>query len=180
MACASIGCNALDAAEAAFAVTDPPIDLSDQNWTDALVHVLFWMLAFIVFLQYFTRYVMNDSIAWTEEISIAIMVVMTLAAAGSAVARERHVRIEYFMERGSPQRQRLFALIAAAAVVVLFGALAVLGGRMVWDEYRFGETSPGIGVPKWWYSIWLPLLSATITLRAVGVFIRRWREGAAR
>ncbi len=138
------------------------------------------LLALITLANVVLRYLTDQSIAWTEEISIAIMVVMTLAATGSAVARERHVRIEYFMERGSPQRQRLFALIAAAAVVVLFGAMAVLGGRMVWDEYRFGETSPGIGVPKWWYSIWLPLLSATITLRALGVLVRRWREGGPR
>jgi len=133
------------------------------------------VLAVITFANVVLRYLTDQSIAWTEEISIAIMIVMTLAAAGSAVARERHVRIEYFMERGSPQRQRLFALVAAGAVVVLFGAMAILGARMAWDEYRFGETSPGIGVPKWWYSIWLPILSATIMLRAIGVFMRKWR-----
>jgi hypothetical protein len=39
---------------------------------------------------------------------------------------------------------------------------------MVWDDIRYGETSPGIGVPQWWYSIWLPLLSTAIALRALG------------
>lgn len=147
---------------------------------DVFAAVCMGVLAVITFTNVVLRYLTDQSIAWTEEISIAIMIVMTLAAAGSAVARERHVRIEYFMERGSPQRQRLFALVAAGAVVVLFGAMAVLGTRMVWDEYRFGETSPGIGVPKWWYSIWLPILSATIMLRAAGVFVRKWRSRAAR
>jgi TRAP-type C4-dicarboxylate transport system permease small subunit len=54
--------------------------------------------------------------------------------------------------------------------------MAVLGTRMVWDEYRFGETSPGIGLPKWWYSVWLPILSVGIALRAGGVFLRKWRN----
>jgi len=133
-------------------------------------------LALITFANVILRYLTDESIAWTEEISIAIMVVMTLAAAGAAVARERHIRIDYFIERGSRERQRLFALIGAAAVILLFGAMAVLGTRMVWDEYRFGETSPGIGLPKWWYSIWLPVLSVAIALRAAGVFFRKWRE----
>jgi len=44
------------------------------------------------------------------------------------------------------------------------------------DEFRFEETSPGIGVPTWWYTIWLPLLSTTIALRGVGLFVRRWKE----
>src|SRR5512134_302861 len=131
------------------------------------------VLALITFANVILRYLTDESIAWTEEISIALMVVMTMAAAGAAVARERHIRIDYFLERGSPQRQRLFALIGA--VVLLFAVMAVLSGRMVWDEYRFGETSPGIGVPKWWYSIWLPILSVAIVLRAGGVLVRKWR-----
>ena len=143
---------------------------------DIFAAVCMGVLALITFANVVLRYLTDQSIAWTEEISIAIMIVMTLAAAGSAVARERHVAIEYFMERGSPQRRRVLALIAAGSVVVLFAAMAILGGRMVWDEYRFGETSPGIGVPKWWYSIWLPILSVTIALRGVGVFMRKWRQ----
>jgi TRAP-type C4-dicarboxylate transport system permease small subunit len=133
-------------------------------------------LALITFANVTLRYLTDESIAWTEEISIALMVVMTLAAAGAAVARERHIRIDYFLERGSPQRRRLFELIGAGAVILLFAAMAVLGTRMAWDEYRFGETSPGIGLPKWWYSIWLPILSVAITLRAAGVFLRNWRH----
>src|SRR4029079_6906267 len=36
---------------------------------DWIAFVIFWSLAFIVFLQFFTRYVLNDSLSWTEEIA---------------------------------------------------------------------------------------------------------------
>jgi hypothetical protein len=36
---------------------------------DWVAIVLFWGLALIVFLQFFTRYILNDSFAWTEEIA---------------------------------------------------------------------------------------------------------------
>jgi TRAP-type C4-dicarboxylate transport system permease small subunit len=136
------------------------------------------VLALITFANVVLRYLTDQSIAWTEEISIAVMVVMTLAAAAAAVARERHIRIDYFLERGSPRRRRALALIGTGAVVVFFVALAVLSARIVWDEYRFDETSPGIGVPKWWYTVWLPILSVAIVARAVGLFTRRWKERA--
>ena len=61
-------------------------------------------------------------------------------------------------------------------VTLLFGLMVVLSVRLVWDDYRYGETSPGIGVPQWWYSIWLPIIAAAITLRAIGFLIRRWRN----
>ena len=56
------------------------------------------------------------------------------------------------------------------------GLIAALSVRMVWDDYRFEETSPGIGVPAWWYSIWLPIVSLAIALRAIGLFVRRGRK----
>ncbi|HBS98909.1 MAG TPA: TRAP transporter small permease, partial [Citreicella sp.] len=42
------------------------IDLSDLRWQDGLVLAIFWILALVVFLQFFTRYVLNDSLGWTE------------------------------------------------------------------------------------------------------------------
>ena len=34
----------------------------------------------------------------------------------------------------------------------MFALLLVLGGRLVWDEYRFEVTSPGLGEPQWIYT----------------------------
>src|SRR5215216_4788806 len=42
------------------------IEHHPEDW---LAFVIFWSLAFIVFLQFFTRYVLNDSLSWTEEIA---------------------------------------------------------------------------------------------------------------
>ena len=35
---------------------------------------------------------------------------------------------------------------------------------MAWDDYNFEVTSPSLGVPQWWYTIWLPLLSIVIMI----------------
>ena len=66
--------------------------------------------------------------------------------------------------------------MSAAGICVLFLAMTILGGRMAYDEFHFDETSPGIGIPKWIYTVWLPILSLAIALRALGVVIRRARE----
>ena len=105
------------------------------------------------------------------------MIALALIAGSAAVARDQHIRIEYFAEGGSALRsKRLAPCWARPPWPLLFGVIAVLSVRGGGDDYRFGETSPGIGVPQWWYSIWLPVFSALITLRAVGLFIRRSRS----
>ena len=133
------------------------------------------LLCLITLANVVVRYLTDQSIAWTEEISGVLMFLMTMLAAGSAFFRERHIRIEYFADSGSNARQRRLALIAALAVMVMFLIMGALGVRMAWDEFRFAETSPGIGLPKWLYSVWLPVLSFAIAARAA-VVVRRHRR----
>lgn len=105
------------------------------------------------------------------------MIVLTLAGGSAAMARERHIKIEYFLDSGSAQRKHRMVLFGALCSAVFFLLLAGLSVRLVWDDIRFEETRPGIGVPKWWYSVWLPVLSVAIALRAFGVFVRERRRG---
>jgi TRAP-type C4-dicarboxylate transport system permease small subunit len=81
-----------------------------ENW---IAFVLFWALAFIVFLQFFTRYILNDSLAWTEE--IARYGLMWLAFIGGAVVtrKKTHIAVELLgnLMKPSPLRTALFALV---------------------------------------------------------------------
>ncbi|MBP3979825.1 TRAP transporter small permease [Acidovorax sp. JG5] len=150
-----------------------PRSLRIEDWLTVIVMAA---LALITFANVLVRYFTNSSFAWTEEISVFLMIVLALVAGSAAVARDQHIRIEYFAEGGSMARRKLLARFGALMVALLFGLIAVLSVRVVWDDYRFGETSPGIGLPQWWYSIWLPVISALIAARAIGLFIRRGRQ----
>jgi TRAP-type C4-dicarboxylate transport system permease small subunit len=137
------------------------------------------LLMVITFVNVLVRYFTDQSFAWTEEISSVLMLLMTLLAAAAACARDQHIRIENLFAAGSQQRQRRLALLSAGATWALFVVLALLALRMAWDEYRFEETSPGIGLPKWLYSIWLPVLCALIARRAAGRWRSEWRRAQA-
>lgn len=136
-------------------------------------------LALITFANVLVRYFTDASFAWTEEFSVFLMIVLALVGGSAAVARDRHIRIEFFSSGGSPARQRRLAQLGAAMVALLFTVMAALSVRLVWDDYRYGETSPGIGVPQWWYSMWFPLLTALIALRAFGLLLRITRRPPA-
>ena len=132
-------------------------------------------LALITFGNVLVRYFTNQSFAWTEEFSIFLMMALTLIAGSAAAARDRNIRIEIFSDKGSPQRRRNLAIASGSATFLLYLLLAYLGSLLAWDEYRFGETSPGIGVPKWWYTIWLPLLSILSAVRSGILLLKQWQ-----
>jgi TRAP-type C4-dicarboxylate transport system permease small subunit len=146
------------------------IPLKIEDWLTVLI---MGALALITFANVLVRYFTNSSFAWTEEFSVFLMILLSMVAGSAAVARDRHIRIEYFSESGSMARRKRLSQFGAVLVAVLFFLMAGLSLRMVYDDYRFDETSPGIGVPQWWYSVWLPIVSTAIALRAVGLFVRR-------
>jgi TRAP-type C4-dicarboxylate transport system permease small subunit len=86
------------------------IEHHPEDW---LAFVLFWCLAFIVFLQFFTRYIMNDSLSWTEE--IARYGLMWLAFIGGAVVtrKKSHIAVELLsnLMAPGPLRSMLLALV---------------------------------------------------------------------
>jgi TRAP-type C4-dicarboxylate transport system permease small subunit len=130
------------------------------------------LLVLITLLNVVTRYLTDQSFAWTEEISVFLMVLMTLAGASAAAARDRHIRIDAVYEGGSAARQRQLKIVGACATALLFVLLAVLFGRQVADEIRYAETSMGLGLPRWWFTVCLPVLCMAIAGRALGV---AWR-----
>ncbi|MEJ5991941.1 TRAP transporter small permease [Ramlibacter sp. PS3R-8] len=149
------------------------VPLAIEDWLTVIVMAL---LALITFANVLVRYFTSQSFAWTEELSIFLMIVLALVAGSAAVARNRQIRIEYFADNGPEWRQRALARFGSLMVFLLFVIIAVLSTRVVYDDIKFGETSPGIGVPIWWYTIWMPVMSVAIAGRALGLFIRRGRR----
>ena len=143
-----------------------------EDWIGAAAMAL---LAAITFANVVARYLTDESFAWTEELSVSLMVVLAMIAAGAAVVRDRHIRIEFFYERGSPARRRWLAQLSDAATVLAFLCLAGLGARLAYDDFQYEVTSPGIGVPQWWYTGWLPLRALTIAARAMQRLVRATR-----
>jgi TRAP-type C4-dicarboxylate transport system permease small subunit len=152
---------------------DTLVPLHIEDW---LTVIVMGLLSLITFANVIVRYFTDQSFAWTEEFSVFLMIVLALVAGSASVARNRQIRIEYFADSGPEKRQRALARFGAIMVFLLFALIAVLSARVVWDDYRFGETSPGIGVPQWWYTLWLPVMSVAIAGRALGLFIRRGRQ----
>jgi TRAP-type C4-dicarboxylate transport system permease small subunit len=149
------------------------VPLRIEDWISVIAMAL---LALITFANVLVRYFTDQSFAWTEELSVFLMIVLTLVAGSASVARNRQIRIEFFADAGSPARRRRLARFSALMVCGMFLFLAALSVRIVYDHWRYDETSPGIGVPQWWYSIWLPILSLAIAGRAFGLFLRRGRQ----
>ena len=64
----------LDQLAASFGDNDAQVDLSDTLPEAWLALLLFFALGLTVFYQFITRYVFNDSAAWTEEVARYLLI----------------------------------------------------------------------------------------------------------
>ena len=167
-----------EAQTVAAAAAPPPALFGDNRLRieDHLGALAMALLALITFANVVVRYLTNESFAWSEEISVSLMVILTLVAGSAAVIRDRHIRIEMLFDAGPVERRRRFAMLSALATVAAFLILASLSTRLAWDDYQYEVTSPGIGVPQWWYTVWLPVLAAVVAFRAMQRLVRIWRR----
>ena len=76
--------------------------------------------------------------------------------------------------------RRLAELAGMVLSAILFSMVAWYGWRFFLDDWKYGTTSPGIGIPQWIYSIWLPVLALAIVARVLGRVMRLLRRGSAR
>src|SRR5262245_26439328 len=107
-----------------FHAVDEEVRLSIYGREDWIVLAVFWALAFVVFYQVFTRYVLNDAAGWTEEFSRYLLVAMTFLGGAMAVRRGTHIQVD-FLYRFVPPAARLALAFLVDAVRIAFFAYAV-------------------------------------------------------
>jgi TRAP-type transport system small permease protein len=140
---------------------------------EALAAAAMALICLISFSNVVARYATNYSFAFTEEFSVFLLVFMTFVGASAAFASNEHIRITFFLQRMPPRLGWLCEVITLLATTLMFSLIVYYGAQVTWDEWYWGETSPGLGYPAWIYTIWLPVLSLAIILRVLG-------RGAAR
>jgi TRAP-type C4-dicarboxylate transport system permease small subunit len=148
------------------------VDLSDLRWSDAVVFGIFWLLFAVVFLQFYTRYVLNDSLGWTEEIARYLLIGVTFVGSITAMRKGSHIAVEALLVF-VPERLKHWTL------VVIDGVVALFCGAMAWYAYVLGARAPGymvsIDIPKG-YMYWLVAAAlAGVTFHAARRFVLRLR-----
>lgn len=123
------------------------------------------MIALISLANVVVRYVTNVSFAFTEEISVFLLVVLTFAGAAMALRRNGHIRIALLERALPPAPRRALIMLQGLAGFIVLGLITWYGARLAWNEYHWMSLSPGLGIPEWWYLVWLPILAAAMLWR---------------
>jgi TRAP-type C4-dicarboxylate transport system permease small subunit len=120
------------AEDAFLQVSDEPVELSDTPLEGWLSLGLFWLLGATVAYQFLTRYVLNDSAAWTEEIARYLLIATVFVGAGVGVIRNNHVQVDFLYRYLPPRVGRALSLAVDGLRILFFVCMVLTLGQMMW------------------------------------------------
>ena len=160
-----------------FAVRDEEIDLSHYRFEDWAAFTIFWGLALVIFYQFFTRYALNDSASWTEEIARYLLIATAFVGAAINVRKNNHIQVDFFYRILPRWFTRPMSVLVdglriaflAYCVVLTLQLMARIGSlRMAIIDWPMGIVYAFVAVGF-----------ALMTWRAIGVAIANWKRGAS-
>ena len=163
-------------ADGQFHAQDEVVDLSSTTLEAWVALGFFWVLGITVFYQFFTRYVLNDSAAWTEEIARYLLIATVFTGATIGVVKNNHIQVDFFYRFMPKILARVSATVVDVMRIGFFSAATVLSAMMM---LKLGSTSrmTMVDLPmNWVYGICM-LSFAAMAWRSVQVALLHRRRG---
>ncbi|MGF9564900.1 TRAP transporter small permease [Neorhizobium sp. JUb45] len=163
--------------ELAHTFDEAPIDVNLKIYAfeDWVTLALFWAMTGCVFLQFFTRYVLNNSYAWTEEIAVNCLIGVVFLGSVMCVRMSRHIQVDVLYHYLPAHITRI---MATAVDLIRIGFFAY-GSWLMWRymEIVEGEEMVTVQLPRniVFYSVLVAFV--LMLLRSIQVFVANMRRG---
>ena len=140
-------------------------------------YVLFGMgfgMAVVVAAQVFSRYVLNHSIFWSEELARFLLVWLTFLGAGVVYRRGGHASLEIFYVLFPLKIQKITSIIIHLVAFIFFVVIIIYGWRFAYFVRL--QISPALSLPKWIPHGIMPVSGAILALHALNFFFKDLRK----
>ena len=121
------------------------------------------LIAVLVIAQVVLRYVFNDPLTWSEEMSRIVFIYLAYLGIGAAYGRRRHMFIDALVDvlPAGVKRAVRFLVVGIASAFLL--AVIMITFRSILELYRVEITTPALDFPMAFVYLVIPLgMSALI------------------
>ncbi|MFT0849293.1 TRAP transporter small permease [Achromobacter sp. F4_2707] len=122
----------------------------DNHFEEILMVFLLSLMSILIGAQVFMRYVLNDSLTWSEELARYAFIWATYIGVACAVKRNAHICVEAAVTKLPALYQR-YAAILSHLLFIVFAVLVMKEGYALTVKiFSFGQKSSSLGIPMGW------------------------------
>ena len=153
----------------------PIADISNYAVEDWATLAIFWVMTGCVFLQFFTRYVLNNSYAWTEEIATNCLIGVVFLGSVMCVRLSRHIQVDLLFRYLPHLPARALSTVIDAIRIAFFGYTI----KLVWQFIQIigDERMTTIKFQKGFVYYAVLLGFVLMFVRSIQIAVENWRRG---
>ncbi|MBO8140770.1 MAG: TRAP transporter small permease [Firmicutes bacterium] len=140
--------------------------------TEYLGAGVFGIMALLIIIQVFFRYVMQSSLSWSEEVAIYLFIWLVMLGASVGVRRGFHVSVRFVADRLPSGVARALRLALGLLMLLFFGVLVTEGFSLA-QRISF-QLSPAARIPIRWVYLSVPVSGALSFLHVVAHLMDDW------
>ena len=129
------------------------------------------VMSLLVFINVIARFVFNHSLAFSDEISTYLFVLMSFMGTAIAARRGAHLGLSIVTDRVSPKARIIIGMVMYGVSALFCLLIVIFGIQMVVSQYQLGQESAAMQWPEWIYGSFVPIGAAFAMLAFLqGIF----------
>ncbi|MDT8858898.1 TRAP transporter small permease [Alkalihalobacillus sp. MEB130] len=141
-----------------------------------LVVLALGTMSVLTFANVLSRYFLNSSISYTEEITVNLFVLLTFVGASIGVKRGAHLGFTLIYDRLIGFKRVFLALFSSALVLLFFSAVLYFGIDLVMTQMARNRMTPALGWPQWIFTIMMPIGCLLCIIRTIEATVLSLKE----
>ena len=123
------------------------------------------IMVVLISTQVFFRYVLSDSLAWSEEMSRYLRFWAVYSGCSFAAQEDRHLEVTFIRTLLGRRANRIIISFSYLVTIIFCGFCVVWGIEMLEFLGRTGQRTQALGVSMYWVYLSLPVGMSLMGLR---------------
>lgn len=115
------------------------------------------LMAIIIILQVFQRYILQNSLDWPEELARYLFIYSIYVGASFAMSERRHLEVTILRTVLGEKTGKTITVLAYLITVIFCGLMLVWGIQMVYFVFQSNQLAPALQFPMYICYIFIPL-----------------------
>ena len=135
----------------------------DDNFEKMICTVTLALMSAIIVAQVFFRYVLNNSLSWSEELARYLFIWTIYIGISYGVKMDKHVAVDAVYSYMPKGVKKYYAMIAYALFLLFAVAIVYYGVTVVGMQISSGQVSPAMGLPMQYVYV-APVVGMVLTV----------------
>jgi TRAP-type C4-dicarboxylate transport system permease small subunit len=152
------------------------LKLLDKYFEEVSCVLIFMTMTALTFFQVLSRFVLNYSLSWSEELARYCFVWLVYLAASMAIKHRKHIRVQVAEIFLPVKAAAWLGLVSDGIWLFLTAVMTVQGQKVAAMILSHGQTSPAVGLTMGYVYAAIPIGFALMSFRLVQQLIIRIKE----